>query len=84
MDNSTVRTTITLPNELLEATDKAVAEGKAKNRNEFVAQALRRELLWIYQDKTSINKNLKVELNSQSLIHHSQSPKNDMLKLSII
>lgn len=36
MDNSTVRTTITLPNELL--------EGKAKNRNEFVAQALRREL----------------------------------------
>ena len=44
MDNSTVRTTITLPNELLEATDKAVAEGKAKNRNEFVAQALRREL----------------------------------------
>ncbi|BAY84804.1 hypothetical protein NIES267_43010 [Calothrix parasitica NIES-267] len=44
MGNSTVRTTITLPNELLEATDKAVAEGKAKNRNEFVAQTLRQEL----------------------------------------
>ena len=44
MDNSIVRTTITLPLQLLKATDKAVAEGKAKNRNEFVAQALRREL----------------------------------------
>lgn len=44
MDNSIVRTTITLPEQLLKATDKAVAEGKAKNRNEFVAQALRREL----------------------------------------
>lgn len=47
MDNSTIRTTITLPSELLEATDKAIAQGKAKNRNEFVAQALRRELATI-------------------------------------
>ncbi|NEQ18791.1 MAG: ribbon-helix-helix protein, CopG family [Microcoleus sp. SIO2G3] len=44
MKNQTVRTTLTLPSELLEATDKAVREGKAKSRNEFVAQALRREL----------------------------------------
>ncbi|MEC4817896.1 MAG: ribbon-helix-helix domain-containing protein [Scytonema sp. PMC 1069.18] len=44
MKNQTVRTTLTLPSELLEATDKAVQEGKANSRNEFVAQALRREL----------------------------------------
>lgn len=44
MKSQTVRTTITLPAELLAATDKAVSEGKAKSRNEFVAQALLHEL----------------------------------------
>jgi len=44
MKVETVRTTLTLPKELLEATDKAVLEGKAKSRNDFVVQALRREL----------------------------------------
>jgi metal-responsive CopG/Arc/MetJ family transcriptional regulator len=44
MKNQTVRTTITLPAELLAAADKAVSQGKAKNRNEFVAQALIHEL----------------------------------------
>ncbi|HBL13262.1 MAG TPA: CopG family transcriptional regulator [Cyanobacteria bacterium UBA11162] len=44
MKNQTVRTTITLPAELLAATDKAVSKGKAKSRNEFVAQALLHEL----------------------------------------
>jgi metal-responsive CopG/Arc/MetJ family transcriptional regulator len=44
MKNQTVRTTITLPAELLEATDKAISQGKAKSRNEFVAQALLHEL----------------------------------------
>ncbi len=44
MQSQNTRTTLTLPNELLEATDKAVQQGKAKSRNEFVAQALRREL----------------------------------------
>jgi metal-responsive CopG/Arc/MetJ family transcriptional regulator len=44
MQSQNTRTTLTLPNELLEATDKAVEQGKAKSRNEFVAQALRREL----------------------------------------
>ncbi|MEP0855823.1 ribbon-helix-helix domain-containing protein [Trichocoleus sp. DQ-U1] len=44
MNNQTVRTTITLPAELLAATDKAVSQGKAKSRNEFVAQALLHEL----------------------------------------
>jgi metal-responsive CopG/Arc/MetJ family transcriptional regulator len=44
MKDRTVRTTVTIPAELLAATDKAVSEGKAKNRNEFVAQALLHEL----------------------------------------
>ncbi|MBD2676104.1 MULTISPECIES: CopG family ribbon-helix-helix protein [Nostoc] len=44
MEQQTVRTTLTLPKDLLEATDKAVEAGKAKSRNEFVARALRREL----------------------------------------
>jgi len=39
-----VRTTIALPAELLEATDRAVREGKARSRNEFLSMALRREL----------------------------------------
>jgi len=33
-----------LPYELVEATDKAISQGKAKSCNEFVAQALRHEL----------------------------------------
>ncbi|MEA5616919.1 ribbon-helix-helix domain-containing protein [Cronbergia sp. UHCC 0137] len=44
MKAETIRTTLTIPRELLEATDKAVLEGKAKSRNDFVVQALRREL----------------------------------------
>lgn len=44
MEKQTVRTTLTLPCELVEATDKAISQGKAKSRNEFVAQALRHEL----------------------------------------
>jgi metal-responsive CopG/Arc/MetJ family transcriptional regulator len=44
MDNRIIRTTLTLPVELLEATDRAISEGKAKSRNEFVARAIRNEL----------------------------------------
>lgn len=44
MEKQTIRTTLTLPYELVEATDKAISQGKAKSRNEFVAQALRHEL----------------------------------------
>ncbi|NMG20746.1 ribbon-helix-helix domain-containing protein [Brasilonema bromeliae] len=44
MENQTVRTTLSIPVELLEATDRAVREGKAKSRNDFVARALRHEL----------------------------------------
>ncbi|HLO86288.1 MAG TPA: ribbon-helix-helix domain-containing protein [Nostocaceae cyanobacterium] len=44
MSNQMTETTIILPTDLLEATEKAVQEGKAKNRNELIAKALRREL----------------------------------------
>jgi metal-responsive CopG/Arc/MetJ family transcriptional regulator len=44
MMKNQIRTTITLPGELLAAADEAVSQGKAKNRNEFVAQALIHEL----------------------------------------
>jgi metal-responsive CopG/Arc/MetJ family transcriptional regulator len=44
MKKDTVRTTFTIPRELLEATDKAIESGKAKSRNEFMAKALEREL----------------------------------------
>ncbi|AFY32997.1 hypothetical protein Cal7507_2574 [Calothrix sp. PCC 7507] len=39
-----VRTTLSLPKDLLAATDQAVQAGKAKSRNDFVTRALRREL----------------------------------------
>ncbi|MDB9372254.1 ribbon-helix-helix domain-containing protein [Nodularia sphaerocarpa] len=44
MKNQTVRTTITLPVEILTAADDAVSQGKAKNRNDFVAVAILHEL----------------------------------------
>jgi metal-responsive CopG/Arc/MetJ family transcriptional regulator len=44
MENQTVRTTITLPVELLNATDRVVNQGKAKSINEFIVQALLHEL----------------------------------------
>jgi len=40
----TVRTTLALPADLLEAVDQAVRAGKARSRNELVAMALQREL----------------------------------------
>jgi Arc/MetJ-type ribon-helix-helix transcriptional regulator len=45
MSQNTVKTTVALPAELLEAADQAVREGKAANRDELVATALRHELL---------------------------------------
>jgi metal-responsive CopG/Arc/MetJ family transcriptional regulator len=39
-----IRTTLTLPIDLVEAADRAVRDGKADSRNTFVAAALRREL----------------------------------------
>lgn len=44
MANPTVRTTLTIPMDLLEAVDAAVREGRARSRNEMVALALRHEI----------------------------------------
>jgi metal-responsive CopG/Arc/MetJ family transcriptional regulator len=40
----TVRTTLAIPADLLEAVDRAVRGGNARSRNEFVTTALRHEL----------------------------------------
>lgn len=44
MTSHTVRTTISLPAELLAATDRAVSQGQVKSRNDLIAQALLHEL----------------------------------------
>jgi metal-responsive CopG/Arc/MetJ family transcriptional regulator len=44
MDARTVRTTITLPADLVDAADRAVREGRARSRNDLLVAALRREL----------------------------------------
>jgi len=44
MVEQTVRTTVTLPEHLLEAVDIAVKDWKAKSRNELIASALGHEL----------------------------------------
>jgi metal-responsive CopG/Arc/MetJ family transcriptional regulator len=44
MSSTTTRTTISLPAALLAATDRAVADGKAKSRNDLIARAIQREL----------------------------------------
>jgi metal-responsive CopG/Arc/MetJ family transcriptional regulator len=41
---STEPTTLTLPSDLLAAVDKVVREGLARNRDELVASAIRRQL----------------------------------------
>jgi metal-responsive CopG/Arc/MetJ family transcriptional regulator len=38
MNNHAIRTTLNLPAELLEASDRAVSESKAKSRNELATQ----------------------------------------------
>jgi metal-responsive CopG/Arc/MetJ family transcriptional regulator len=44
MDNLIILDDVAIPSELLAATDKAIQQGKAKSRNDFMAKALRREL----------------------------------------
>ena len=53
MSERTVRTTITLPAELVDAADRAVREGRASSRDEFVVTALRHELA--ARDRVSID-----------------------------
>jgi metal-responsive CopG/Arc/MetJ family transcriptional regulator len=44
MKNLIILNDVAISPELLAATDKAVLQGKAKNRSELIAEALRREL----------------------------------------
>jgi len=44
MSAQSVRTTITLPADLVDAADRAVREGRARSRNDLLVTALRREL----------------------------------------
>jgi Arc/MetJ-type ribon-helix-helix transcriptional regulator len=44
MRTGTVRTTVTLPVDLVNAADRAVREGRARSRNDLLVAALRREL----------------------------------------
>jgi Arc/MetJ-type ribon-helix-helix transcriptional regulator len=44
MSAGTIRTTLTLPPDLLDAVDEAVRQGRARSRSELVSAALRREL----------------------------------------
>jgi metal-responsive CopG/Arc/MetJ family transcriptional regulator len=44
MNSQHIRTTITLPPELVEAADRAIHEGRARSRNELFVTALRNEL----------------------------------------
>jgi metal-responsive CopG/Arc/MetJ family transcriptional regulator len=44
MGARTVRTTVTLPADLVEDADRAVREGRARSRNDLLVVALRREL----------------------------------------
>ncbi|HEU0021857.1 MAG TPA: ribbon-helix-helix domain-containing protein [Dehalococcoidia bacterium] len=39
-----IRTTVTLPEQLLKAVDEAVETGRAKSRNQLIANAVRHEL----------------------------------------
>lgn len=38
--SSKTRTTLSLPDKLLQATDELIAKGKVKSRNEFIAEAM--------------------------------------------
>ncbi|WP_227498600.1 ribbon-helix-helix domain-containing protein [Synechococcus sp. PCC 7336] len=49
--SETTRTTLSLPSELIEATDRAIRAGKARSRNELVARALRHELAILKQEQ---------------------------------
>ncbi len=44
MPQARARTTVTIPADLLEAVDRAISEGFARSRNEFLAVALRKQL----------------------------------------
>lgn len=44
MSVDSLRTTLSLPSDVIDAIDQVVSRGEARSRNEFVARALRHEL----------------------------------------
>jgi metal-responsive CopG/Arc/MetJ family transcriptional regulator len=54
MPKQMVRTTLTLPAELLSAVDDAVREGRARNRGELISAAVRHELA--VRDRSAIDR----------------------------
>ena len=46
-----VRTTLSLPADLLGSIDEITKQGQIKSRNEFVSRAIRRELAWQKRQK---------------------------------
>jgi metal-responsive CopG/Arc/MetJ family transcriptional regulator len=65
----TVRTTCTLPAELLEAMDRAVREGNARSRNELIIMALRRELA--AQERAAID--AAFAAMADDLVYHAEA-----------
>ncbi|AFY47525.1 hypothetical protein Nos7524_1653 [Nostoc sp. PCC 7524] len=63
MDNLIILDDVAIPSELLAATDKAIQQGKAKSRNDFIAKALRRELEAI--KRTEIDAQLSEMVNDE-------------------
>ncbi len=51
MKKKTIRTTLTLPLELIEAADRAVKAGFAKSRNEFVAISLESKIAEVKKEQ---------------------------------
>lgn len=57
MNKNNIRTTLTIPEDILKATDEMVSKGKVKSRNEFITIALQNELKAI--KRAEINEQLK-------------------------
>jgi metal-responsive CopG/Arc/MetJ family transcriptional regulator len=60
-----IRTTITLPADLVEAADQAVRAGKARSRNDLLVMALRHELA--AQRRAEIDADLAAMADDQEL-----------------
>lgn len=60
-----IRTTVTLPADLVDAADQAVRAGKARSRNDLLVKALRHELA--AQERTEIDADLAAMANDLEL-----------------
>ena len=66
---SKTRTTLALPTELLRGVDRAVRQGLASSRNEFLATAIRRELERI--QRVAVDR--EFEAMADDPIYHSEA-----------